>query len=163
MPGRGAAQPPRRPSRPHDAARGNCLAADPRSRLVGPRAGPEQVDVGVDEARHDAAAAGVQNPSTRRQAHAPLPAPGGPDPDDLAVAGGDRRPLQDAELPLALAGFAGDQLTDAVDDQVGLDHRPRVNRCRAGWRLSLTTRTWPTATPSGTHSRRAAGSSMTPT
>ena len=146
------------PDRPHDAAVGKRLAADPRRRLVGARAGPEQVDVRVDEAGDDAAAAGVDDPSAVRQAHPAEPAAGRPDPDDLPVAGGDRRLLQDTQRPLSLAGLAGHQLADAVNHQIGLDHGPRVIRCRAGWRLSLTTLTWPTATPTGTRSSRAASS-----
>jgi len=40
----------------------------------------------------------------------------------VAVAGGDGGVLEDAERSLPLAGLAGHELPDVVDDQVGLDH-----------------------------------------
>ena len=80
------------------------------------------MDVGVHEPGDDAAPAGVEHPRSLREPHPAQPASGGADPDDLAVAGGDGGLLQHSQRAFPLARLAGDQLADAVDDQVGLDH-----------------------------------------
>src|SRR5205807_880861 len=96
-----------RPDTSHDAAGRERLAADPGSVLVstGPR--PEEVDVGVHEARDDAAAVGVDDCRALGQADAARPAARRAHPDDLAVAGGDGGLLEEAERAFALVGLVG--------------------------------------------------------
>ena len=84
--------------------------------------------MGVHEARDDAAAVGVDDCRALGQADPARPAARRAHPDDLAVAGGDGGLLEEAERAFALDGLAGDQLADAVDDQVGLNHLRRVGK-----------------------------------
>ena len=65
--------------------------AEPAAQLVAPIAGEDDVRVRIDEARHDGAAAGVDDDGVCRELPTSLPVGFVADEDDRPAVGGDHR------------------------------------------------------------------------
>jgi hypothetical protein len=79
--------------------------------------------VRVDEARQHTAAPRIHDGCVGQKVQPSLPTRGGPNPDDLPMAGGYRRVFEQTQGPVTLSRLAGHQLANPVYDQIRLDHR----------------------------------------
>src|SRR5262249_23488141 len=105
------------------AARGGDLlvggAGDAARELLLPRAGEEEVGVGVDEAGHADPAPGVQPAAVLEEPDRPARLGRPSDPDGPPVERGQGAALDHAERALAEVGLEGEELTGPDEEEVG--------------------------------------------
>ena len=149
----------RRPGRGHGlqnaAAFGRDLrvrrASEPALQFLAPVAGKDEMGVRIDETRNDAAAARIDPYGVGRDRDVAVQRVRGPDEDDRAVGGGNRRAPKRSDVSLARAALRGgprarrDEV-GVLDEEVGASHESsRVLRARAA--ESSVRAAWSSVTP----------------
>src|SRR6185503_20343116 len=102
-------------------------AGEPALQFLAPIAGDDQMRVGIDETRNDAAPACIDPHGVGRDRDVALQRIGGTDKDDRAIGGGNRRAPEGSDVSLggpALWGRprAGDHQVGILDDEVRARH-----------------------------------------